>query len=71
MVDGRIVAGLLKELHRAGVPAYCAWFRPGRPSSSQRWFLWVGGSSYERAEERLAEVLPLLMGSLRHGPAAA
>jgi hypothetical protein len=71
MVDGRIVADLLEELHRAGVPAYCAWFKPCRPSFSQRWCLWVGGSSYERAEERLAEVLPLLIGSLRRGPATA
>ena len=31
VVDGRIVADLLRELRRAGVPARCARFRNGQP----------------------------------------
>ena len=64
-VDGRIVLALLTELRRAGIPAYCARVGPGwlirRPST---WCLWMGSSDYERAEERLAEVMPLLVQSL-------
>jgi hypothetical protein len=72
-VDGRIVTALLMELRRAGIPAYCARVSPGwhighRPGT---WCLWVGYSAYERAEERLAEVMPLLVRSLGGGTAAA
>lgn len=70
MVEGRIVIGLLEELHRARIPAYCTRVMPGG-LSFPRWCLWVGGSAYDRAEERLAEVLPLLTRSSRRGPASA
>jgi hypothetical protein len=67
-VDGRIVADLLAELHRAGIPAYCARFRLGWHfllRSGNPWCLWVGASACEKAEERLADVMPLLIDSLR------
>ena len=65
-VDGRIIAGLLAELRRAGLPAYCARYRLGWRFPPQRnaWCLWVGSSAYGRAGERLADVMPLLIASL-------
>lgn len=54
LVDRRVIRALLEELRRAGIPAYCVRFRPGRFLFPVRWCLWVGGSAYERAEERLA-----------------
>ena len=71
VVDRRVVRALLEELSRAGIPAYCVRFRSGRLLFPAWWCLWVGGSAYERAEERLAEVLPLLNRPPRRGPATA
>ena len=71
LVDRRVVRALLEELRRAGIPAYCVRFRSGRLRFPVRWCLWVGGSAYGRAEERLAEVLPLLDHPPRRGPATA
>jgi hypothetical protein len=67
-VDRRIVDPLLTELRRAGVPARCtrlgaSWHLPAHPGE---WCLWVGYAAYVRAQERLAEVMPLLVRSLRH-----
>jgi hypothetical protein len=72
-VDGRIVGALLSELHRAGIPAYCARLRPGwqLPPRRIEWCVWVGYNAYGRAQERLAEVMPLLIRSLRRGIAPA
>ncbi len=72
-IDGRIVAALLGELRRAGIPAYCARFRPGwrLPPRRSEWCVWVGYNAYGRAQERLAEVMPLLIRSLRRGIASA
>lgn len=71
-VDGRIVIALLVELRRAGIPAYCARFRPGwRIGRRSTWCLWVGCSAYGQAEERLAEVMPLLLQRLGGGTTAA
>jgi hypothetical protein len=72
-VDGRIVSPLLAELRRAGIPAYCARFRRGwhLPSRRSEWCVWVGYGAYGRAQERLAEVVPALVRSLRRGTPAA
>ena len=61
-VDRRIVDALLTELRRAGVPARCtrlgtSWHLPAHPG---KWCLWVGYDAYGPAQERLAEVMPLL-----------
>jgi hypothetical protein len=66
-VDRRIVDALLTELRRAGVPARCtrlgvSWHLPAHPG---RWCLWVGYDAYGPAQERLAEVMPLLTRSVR------
>lgn len=66
-VDRRIVDALLIELRRAGVPAQCSrlgtnWQLPARPG---RWCLWVGYDAYGLAQERLAEIMPLLVRSVR------
>lgn len=70
LVDGRIVTALLAELRRAGIPAYCARFRSGRyiPPPPSRWCVWVSRSTCGTAEEKLAEVLPLLIHSLYRAP---
>lgn len=72
-VDGRIVTALLAELRRAGVPAYCVRFRGGwhLPPRRSRWCVWVGFNAYGPAQERLAEVMPLLVRSLRRGATTA
>jgi hypothetical protein len=72
-VDGRIVGPLLAELRRAGVPAACTRLRRGwrPPPHHSEWCVWVGYDKYWQAEERLAEVVPLLISSLRRGTAAA
>jgi hypothetical protein len=72
-VDGRIVRPLLDELHRAGVPARCTRLRRGwrLPPHHSEWCVWVGYDRYSRGQERLAEVVPLLISSLRRGTAAA
>jgi hypothetical protein len=72
-VDGRVVSALLGELRRAGIPAYCARLRPGwrLPLCRSEWCVWVGYNAYGRAQERLAEVMPLLIRSLRRGIAPA
>ena len=67
-VDSRVVGALLAELRRAGVPARCTrltatWRLP--PTHPGEWCLWVGYDTYWRAEERLTEVMPLLVRSLR------
>ena len=71
-VDGRIVTPLLAELRRAGVPACCTRFRDGwhLPPRRSEWCVWVGYDAYGRAEERLTEVVPLLVRSLRRGTTA-
>jgi hypothetical protein len=66
-VDRRIVDALLTELRRAGVPARCTrlgatWHFPAHPG---KWCLWVGQDAYGQAQQRLAEVMPLLVRSLR------
>jgi hypothetical protein len=68
-VDRRIVAELLAELSSAGVPARCDRFRYGGRLLPRRseWCLWVGNSAYRQAQERLAQVMPQLVRSLR-GP---
>lgn len=72
-VDGRIVAPLLTEMRRAGLPAHCTRLRPGwrLPPHHSEWCVWVGYSGYRKGQERLAEIIPLLIGSLRGGTAAA
>jgi hypothetical protein len=72
-VDGRVVGPLLGELRRAGVPARCTRLRRGwrPPPHHSEWCVWVGYDRYGQAEERLAEVVPLLISSLRRGTAAA
>jgi hypothetical protein len=68
-VDRRIVDALLIELRRAGVPARCT--RLGAswhfPTNRSEWCLWVGNDAYWQAQERVAEVMPLLVRSLRGG----
>lgn len=71
-VDRRIVDRLLAELAGIGVPAYCSrlrgrWLPPVRRSE---WCLWVGQRSYDRAEVKLAEILPALVKSLQGGAEA-
>ena len=61
-VDRRIVDAVLTELRRSGVPARCtrlgtSWQLLAGPA---RWCLWVGYDAYGPAQERLAEVMPLL-----------
>jgi len=72
-VDGRVVPCLLAEMHRAGVPAHCTRLRRGwrPPAHHSQWCLWVGYDSYWQAQERLAEVLPPLIGLLHGGTAPA
>jgi hypothetical protein len=72
-VDGRIVAPLLTEMRRAGIPAHCTRLRRGwrLPPHHSEWCVWVGYSSCRKGQERLAEIIPLLIGSLRGGAAAA
>jgi hypothetical protein len=72
-VDGRIVGPLLAEMRRAGVAAHCTPLRRGwrLPLHHSEWCVWVGYSSYWRGQERLAEILPLLISVLRGGTAAA
>jgi hypothetical protein len=66
-VDGRIVAPLLTEMRRAGIPAHCTRLGRGRrlPPHHSGWYVWVGYSGYRKGQERLAEVIPLLLGGLR------
>jgi len=66
-VDRRVVDALLTELRRAGVPAQCTRLRASwhLPASPGEWCLWVGRDAYGRAQERLVEVMPLLIRSLR------
>jgi hypothetical protein len=66
-VDRRIVDALLTELRRAGIPAKCtrlgaSWHLPAHP---REWCLWVGYDAYWMAQERLDEVMPPLVRSLR------
>jgi hypothetical protein len=72
-VDGRIVGPLLSELRRAGVPAHCTRLRRGwrLPPHHSEWCVWVGYGRYWHAEDRLDEIVPLLISSLRRGTAAA
>jgi hypothetical protein len=68
-VDRRIVITLLTELGRAGIPVRCERLRVGwrLPPGRDEWCLWVGYQAYGPAQERLAEVLPPLLRSLRRG----
>jgi len=72
-VDPRIVTALLTELRRAGVPARCTRLSLGWQLPPQRgeWCLWVGYDAYGDAQQRLAEVMPLLVSSLHRGTKAA
>lgn len=69
-VDSRIVSDLLAELRTAGIPAYCARFRRGWYGCPHpgMWCVWVGHSTYRRAEERLAAAVPRLVRSLYSRP---
>jgi hypothetical protein len=72
-VDGRVVLPLLAELRRAGVPARCTRLRRGwrLPPHHSEWCVWVGSGRYRAAQERLAEIVPLLISSLcRHNATA-
>lgn len=71
-VDRRIVDALLTELRRAGIPARCTRLGASwRPSVHLgKWCLWVGYEEYAAAQERLAEVLPLLVSLARRNTKA-
>lgn len=68
-VDGRIVGPLLAELRRAGVAAHCTRLRRGwrLPPHHSQWCVWVGYERYWHAEERVNEIVPLLIKALRGG----
>jgi hypothetical protein len=71
-LDRRIVTALLTELRRAGVPARCTRLGASWNFSAprDRWCLWAGYATYGLAQERLAEVMPLLVRSARRNTQA-
>jgi hypothetical protein len=74
-LDAALVDDVLRVLHDEGVPAYAAAAPPrraadrrgygrrrGRGSPPARYQLWVGSTTYFRAEQSLIRALPRLLG---------
>jgi len=63
-LDGRIVEPLLAEIRSAGLAACRTRMRPGWSFQFDPtcWCLWLGFGRYWEGQERLAEVMPLLLG---------
>jgi hypothetical protein len=76
-ISEQVVPQLLSVLRDAGVPAYAAPARPpgarlrDRTPAPQAWRLWVGASTYGRAEGTLVAVMPrLARRAARHADSA-
>lgn len=69
-LDAALVDDVLRVLHDNGVPAYAAAVRRRRDVASRatRYQLWVGSTSYFRAEQSLMRWLPNLPLAADHGP---
>jgi hypothetical protein len=71
LADRRIVAALLAEMHPGlhSRSLHQAQARLASPPASQRMVRVVGYVSYRKGQERLARIIPRLIGSLRGGTA--